>query len=48
MRSRSVESEIRVRAGEIVDVELPRLTENDLGAFSDRVYSLRIRSRRIR
>ena len=48
MRSRSVESEIRVGAGEIVDVELPRLTENDLGAFSDRVYSLRIRSRRIR
>jgi hypothetical protein len=46
--SRSVESSIRLRAGEIVDVALPRLTENASGAFADRTLSLRIRAGRIR
>lgn len=48
MQPRSVESTIRFAAGEVVDVQLPRLTENASGAFAGRTFWLRLRVRQIR
>jgi hypothetical protein len=48
MRAREVESEIEVKPGEVVAVELPRLSENETGAFANRTFSIRVRTRQIR
>ena len=37
-RSRSVTPTLKLRPGEVIDVELPRLSENDSGAFAGRTY----------
>lgn len=47
-RARKVESTLTLRQGEVVGIELPRLSENDSGAFAGRTYSIRIRTRQIR
>ena len=47
-RAREVTSEIRVQPGEVVEIQLPRLSENDAGAFANRSFSIRIRTREIR
>jgi hypothetical protein len=47
-RGREVESALRIAAEEIISVDLPRMAENTTGAFQDRTYTLRVRSRQIR
>jgi hypothetical protein len=46
--ARRVESAIRLKPEEVVDVALPRLSENESGAFANRVFSIRIRARQVR
>lgn len=48
IRGREVASTLRFTGDEIVSVDLPRMTENASGAFPDRTYTLRVRSRQIR
>lgn len=48
MRARQVESVIQLKPGEVVAVELPRLSENDAGAFANRTFSIRVQSRQVR
>ena len=48
MTAREVKADLTVKPGEVVDVALPRLSENDAGAFANRSYSIRIRSRQLR
>ncbi len=47
-RSRAIEPTVTFAPGEVIAVELPRLSESDSGAFADRTFSIRIRSRQIR
>jgi hypothetical protein len=46
--SRKIESKIQLKPGEVVSIELPRLGENQSGAFASRTLSLRLRSQQIR
>ena len=46
--SQMVDSMIRLSQNDVVSVELPRLIGNDAGAFANRTYSIRVRSRQIR
>lgn len=46
--ARMVTSTVEVTPDEVVSVELPRLSENDDGAFSDQTFSITIQSRQIR
>jgi hypothetical protein len=46
--SRKVDSVVQLKPGEVVSVELPRLSQNDSGAFASRSLSIRIRSRQLR
>jgi len=48
MTSRKIESTIQIKPGEVVSVELPRLGENNSGAFASRALSLRLRSQQLR
>jgi hypothetical protein len=48
MTAREVKSELTIKPGEVVDVALPRLSENESGAFANRQYSIRIRARQAR
>ena len=48
LRARQVESVIQLKPGEVVAVELPRLSENDSGAFANRTFSIRVQSRQVR
>jgi hypothetical protein len=48
MRSREVTSDLQLTPGEVVDVELPRLSENEAGAFANRTFAIRVRARQIR
>jgi len=49
LTSRKVEPPpFKIKPGEVVSVELPRLSENVSGAFSSRTLSLRIRSQQVR
>jgi hypothetical protein len=48
MTAREVKADLTVKPGEVVDVALPRLSENESGAFANRSYSIRIRSRQLR
>ena len=47
-RARAVDKTLTLTPGEVVGLELPRLGENESGAFSGRSYSIRIRTRQIR
>lgn len=47
-RARQVDSTVRLASGEVVAIELPRLSENDGGAFANHSFSIRVRSRQIR
>jgi hypothetical protein len=47
-RAREAKSNVTLRLGEVVAVELPRLSENDTNAFADRSYSIRIEVSQIR
>lgn len=47
-RAREVAAMVRFTGEETVSVDLPRLAENATGAFADRTYTLRVRSRQIR
>ena len=47
-RGREVTSTLRLAPNETASVELPRLGENDSGAFADQTFFLRVRSRQIR
>jgi hypothetical protein len=44
-RARDVEFTIQLKAGEVVPVELQRLSANSAGAFADRTFSLTLRAR---
>ena len=46
--SRRVESTLQLKSDDVVSIELPRLTENDSGAFANQTLSIRIRARTIR
>ena len=46
--SREITPTIKVKPGEVVSVELPRLSENQTGAFASRTLSLRLRSQQLR
>ena len=46
--ARRVESVIRLEPEEVVDVALPRHSENESGAFANRVFSIGIRARQVR
>jgi hypothetical protein len=46
--ARRVESTLRLKGDQVVAIQLPRLSENETGAFADRSYSIRIRSKQIR
>jgi hypothetical protein len=46
--SRRVESTVLLKSDDVVSIELPRLTENDSGAFANQALSIRIRARTIR
>ena len=48
MTAREVKADLTVKPGEVVDVALPRLSENESGAFANRSFSIRIRSRQLR
>ena len=48
MRLRQVESTLTVKPGEVVDVQLPRLSENESGAFADRTFFIRVKATQIR
>jgi hypothetical protein len=48
LASRKIESKIQLKPGEVVSVELPRLGENQSGAFASRTLSLRLRSQHLR
>jgi hypothetical protein len=45
---RQVTITLQLLSNEVGAIQLPRLSENDGGAFSDRTFSIRIRSRQIR
>jgi hypothetical protein len=47
-RGRVVDSTVRLASGEVVAIELPRLSENDAGAFASHTFAIRVRSQRIR
>jgi len=47
-RSRRVNPVLTLAPGEVVAVELPRLSESDSGAFAGHTFSIRVRSRQIR
>jgi hypothetical protein len=46
--SRSVESTLRLKADDVVSIGLPRLTENEAGAFANQALSITLRARVIR
>jgi hypothetical protein len=46
--ARQARSTLQLRPDEVVSVELPRLSENDSGAFANQTLLITIRSRRIR
>jgi hypothetical protein len=46
-RGRAVESTIRVKPGEIVELQLPKVNDRD-GSFSNHTLSIRVRARRLR
>jgi len=48
MTSRKIEPTIQAKPGEVVSVELPRLSENQSGAFASKALSLRLRLQRVR
>jgi hypothetical protein len=48
MSSRKIDSVLTVKPNDVISVELPRLSENDSGAFASRPLSIRIRTRQIR
>lgn len=48
IRGREVETTLRATGDETLSVDLPRMAENGSGAFKDRTYSLRVRSRQVR
>ena len=48
MRMRKVASTLTIKPGEVVDVQLPRLSENESGAFADRTFFIRVKARQIR
>jgi len=46
--SRQVTSSMRLKSDAVAAVELPRLSDNDNGAFANHTFSIRVRSRQIR
>jgi hypothetical protein len=46
--SRRVESTLRLKADDVASIELPRLTENESGAFANQALSITLRARTIR
>jgi hypothetical protein len=46
--ARKVTSTVQLRPDEVVAVQLPRLTENNSGAFANETFSITLRSRQIR
>jgi hypothetical protein len=46
--ARKVESTLRLNSDDVAAVELPKLSENEAGAFANRTYSIRVRTRQIR
>ena len=48
MRGREVRSMLRLASDEVVTVDLPRLGENNGGAFANQTFFLRVGSRQIR
>jgi hypothetical protein len=48
MRGREVASTLRLTSDETETVDLPRLGENDGGAFPNHTFSIRVRSRQVR
>lgn len=46
--ARRVESTLRLKGDQVVAIQLPRLSENETGAFADRSDSIRIRTKQIR
>lgn len=48
MTSRKIEPTFKAKPGEVVSVELPRLSENPSGAFASKTLSLRVRLQQVR
>jgi hypothetical protein len=48
IQSRKVESRIQMKPDEVVSVELPRLGDNESGAFAGKKFSITIRTRQLR
>jgi hypothetical protein len=48
MRGREVTSTLRLGPNDTATIDLPRLGENDEGAFPGRTFSIRVRSRQVR
>jgi hypothetical protein len=48
MTSRKIDPVLKAKPGEVVSVELPRLTENQSGAFASKTLSLRMRTQQVR
>lgn len=46
--SRQVKTELMLQNGAVASVELPRLSENDGGAFANHTFSIRVRTRQVR
>jgi hypothetical protein len=46
--SRQVKTDLTLQAGAVASVELPRLSEDDGGAFANHTFSIRVRSRQVR
>jgi hypothetical protein len=46
--SRQVKTGLMLRDGAVASVELPRLSENDGGAFANHTFSIRVRTRQVR
>ena len=45
---REIESTIRLKGDDVIEIQLPRIGENASGAFDNRRYSIRVRAKRIR
>jgi hypothetical protein len=46
--SRQVKTDLTLQNGAVASVELPRLSENDGGAFASHTFSIRVRTRQVR
>lgn len=46
--SRQVKTDLTLQDGVVASVELPRLSENDGGAFANHTFSIRLRTRQVR